>query len=189
MIAFISGPVIEARDGVVVIDAGGVGYELLVSGFTLGAVSVGTRCKLLAYHLVREDADILFGFATAEEKAMFVRLIGISGVGPKTALAVLSGLSVSDLEEAVKRGDSKRISSAHGVGKKTADRIVIELGGKLAAESSAARSDCKAVTDAVGALVSLGYQKTEASRLAQAAYAFSPDSDTQTIVRLALKRK
>ena len=156
-----------------VIDCGGVGYKLTVSSTTLGAISskLGERVKLYTYLAVREDAMELFGFYSVQEHSAFKQLIGISGVGPKAAISVLSTLTPEQFAAAVCSSDTKSLGKASGIGAKTAARIVLELKDKLAKEYgadivSAAPAGIAAsgkLSDAVNALLVLGYTKAEAT--------------------------
>ncbi len=166
MIGRISGVLADKQPPQVLVDVGGVGYELDVpmsSFFNLPAI--GERVVLLTHFVVREDAQILFGFLTAAERSTFKELVKISGVGPRTALSILSGLSVSELAAAVSRQDGARLVKVPGIGKKTAERLLLELKGKLGADlalpaGSAPVSDAQA--DIAQALQSLGYSEREA---------------------------
>lgn len=135
MIAFVEGRLAERSGGRVVVNAGGLGYELLVSASTLGAMpATGKPVKLFARMHVRDDAMVLYGFATPSERELFDLLIGVSSVGPKMAMAVLSTLDPSTLRRAVIEGDLDAVTVVPGVGKKVAGRIVLELKDKLGAE-------------------------------------------------------
>ena len=172
MIAHIQGILSEAGTDFVVIDANGVGYELGVSAQTLAACSkTGERVKLYTHLAVREDAMELFGFASKEEKRMFLRLIGVSGVGPRTALGVLSALSVHDLSVALVTGDAKALEKAPGIGKKTAQRLVLELKDKVDDSELTGGAGAKFVpkaqsieAEAIEALMALGYPSNEAAK-------------------------
>ena len=134
MIAYVRGTLAEKGPDRVVIEAGGVGYELLIPVSTFDRLPrEGGDAKLLAWHCVREDDEMLFGFATKEEREMFLKLTQVSGVGPKIALAILSGSSIGELSLAIASGNAKRISSIKGVGKKTAEKICVELKDKVSA--------------------------------------------------------
>ena len=156
----------------VLVDVGGVGYELDVpmsSFFALPAT--GERVTLLTHFVVREDAQLLFGFLTAGERDSFRQLIKISGVGPRTALAVLSGMGVADLAQAVTAQDASRLVKVPGIGKKTAERLLLELRGKLGPDlglpaGSAASAEGHA--DILQALVALGYSEREAQAAVKA---------------------
>lgn len=172
MITFLHGIIVEKQPTRVVLDVGGVGYEVFVPLSSYDRLPAKNEsCRILTYDYLREDGHLLFGFMTEEERRMFILLMGASGIGPKLALSALSGLSIRELKAAVVEGDIKRLSSISGVGKKMAERIVVELRDKIgvgeglealtgAREMSA--DDLKA-RDAVLALIALGY-KQEAAR-------------------------
>lgn len=167
MYSFISGRIVSVTDGSVVIENNGIGYELSVSANTMGCCSPGKNMQLFTFMQVREDDVSLYGFATREEKVIFKKLIGISGVGPKMALQALSGMSVSGLLTAVASEDVKTLSKIKGVGKKTAERICLELRGQLDdAECPVPRGETRdgLVEDALFALASLGIPRTDAYR-------------------------
>jgi holliday junction DNA helicase RuvA len=165
MIGRLVGTLAEKSPPMVLVDAGGVGYELAVpmsSFFNLPPL--GERVTLLTHFVVREDAQQLFGFLTATERSTFRELVKISGVGPRTALAILSGLSVDDLAGAVARQEAGRLVKVPGIGKKTAERLLLELKGKLGPtldQPATAPADA-AQADIVQALLSLGYSEREA---------------------------
>jgi Holliday junction DNA helicase RuvA len=167
----------------VLVDVSGVAYELDVPMSTLYSLpATGETVTLFTHLVVREDAHHLYGFHTQEERSAFRQLIRISGVGARTALAVLSGLSVADLAQAVAAQDEGRLVKIPGIGKKTAERLLLELKGKLAeptAEPSARRA-----SDVVHALVALGYSDKEASA---AARDLAPDMPLAEAIRAALK--
>ena len=170
MISYVRGTLVEKEPTRAVIEAGGVGYELLVSLSTYEKLPrTGSEAKLLAYHCVREDDEILFGFATDDEKAMFAKLTSVSGVGPKIALAILSGSSIAELSMSIAGGDAKRISAIKGVGKKTAEKICVELKDKVSefAFSGRAGADAPApvAKDAVAALRALGFNEEISSKM------------------------
>ncbi len=175
MYAFIEGEVCEKLNGSLVLLASGVGWQLNCSNNTLQAAPpVGEKMRCYTYLSVREDAMELFGFATREEKEMFLQLTSVSGIGPKTALGVLGAMPLRDLNLAILLGDVNALSRAPGIGKKTAQRIALELKDKIsqadvsaaAAPSqgavSAAALSSDAVTEAIEALLALGYSSTEA---------------------------
>jgi Holliday junction DNA helicase RuvA len=172
MIAFLDGELVEALPTQVVISVNGVGYlvQIPLSSFDQ-LPGAGSRVRLLTHLVVREDAHLLFGFATAAERDLFRLLMQhVSGVGPKLALAVLSGMSVSGFKSAVVHGDVAALAKVSGLGKKTAERIILELKDKVgvaaAWEAAAAgRSDDQArINDAVLALISLGFKQVEAQK-------------------------
>lgn len=180
-------------------DVNGVGYDVAVSKFTFAALPAEGGTATLEIHTnVREDAIQLFGFASRDEKAMFLRLVQVSGIGPKVALAILSGLDVPALAGAIARGDVKRLTAIPHVGKKTAERIVVELKDKIgtigegvvvplhAGAPLAAPIPAGPFEDALGALIALGYKHAEA----EDALSGVPRELTHSgeIVKLALKR-
>ncbi len=194
MYAHIRGILSEKLSDSVVIDASGVGYELSVSANTLASCpQTGEEVKLYAYLSVREDAMELFGFWTREEKKMFLRLIGVSGIGPKTALGVLSALSVKDLSIALVTGDAQALSRAPGIGKKTAQRLVLELKDKVENEELTGAGTSAPLKNIVGsgeseaieALMALGYPASEAAKAVSAVSGQATRTDE--ILRLALK--
>jgi Holliday junction DNA helicase RuvA len=168
------------------VDVHGVGYEVDVPMSTFyNLPALGEPVVLLTHFVVREDAQVLFGFLTPEERATFRQLVKISGVGPRTALAILSGLSVGELAHAVSLQESGRLVKVPGIGKKTAERLLLELKGKLGAELALpahAASDAQA--DILQALVALGYSEREA---AAALKALPPEVGVADGIKLALK--
>ena len=198
MIAYIRGTLEEKAPDRVVIEAGGVGYELLIPVSTFDRLPrEGGDAKLLAWHCVREDDEMLFGFATKEEREMFLKLTQVSGVGPKIALAILSGSSIGELSLAIASGNAKRISSIKGVGKKTAEKICVELKDKvsaLAALAATARrgADDKApvIRDAILALTALGFGEEAANKMVTKVLADEPGiKDAEALIRLALSSR
>jgi Holliday junction DNA helicase RuvA len=198
MIAFLHGTLVEKTPSVATLDVHGVGYEVFISLGTYDRLpATGSACRLLTFHHIREDAQILFGFIQAEEKSMFERLIGVNGIGPKLALSVLSGLTVGELSLAIAENNVKRISSVHGIGKKTAERIVMELRDKVdPLEALSGRSaggdtaQSAMLRDALLALTSLGFPQDQARKMVQAALdADASVKDTETLLRKALNSK
>ena len=192
MIAYVRGTLVEKEPTRAVIEAGGVGYELLVPLSTYEKLPrTGSEAKLLAYHCVREDDEILFGFATDDEKAMFAKLTSVSGVGPKIALAILSGSSIAELSMSIAGGDFKRISAIKGVGKKTAEKICVELKDKVSefAFSGRAGADVPApiAKDAVAALRALGFNEETSAKMVADVLAKNPETDSvEEVIRLSL---
>jgi Holliday junction DNA helicase RuvA len=188
MIGRLTGIVAEKSPPHVLLDVGGVGYELDVpmsSFFNLPAL--GERVTLLTHFVVREDAQLLYGFLSAEERATFRELVKISGIGPRTALAILSGLSVADLAAAVSRQEGGRLQKVPGIGKKTAERLLLELKGKLGPDlalpaGAGVASDAQA--DIVQALVALGYSEKDAAAVLKK---LPPDVGVSDGIKLALK--
>lgn len=167
MIGRLTGLILEKQPPLVLVDVQGVGYEINVPMSTFyNLPAVGVKVTLHTYLVVREDVHLLFGFATEVERQVFRQLVKISGVGARTALAILSGLSVSDLHQAVAAQDSRQIIKIPGIGKKTAERLLLELRDKLSTtmvgiDSSIPSS--KVSGDVLNALLSLGYNDREAS--------------------------
>ena len=165
MIGKLSGVLSEKNPPQILIDCQGVGYEVDVPMSTFfNLPAVGERVSVLTHHVVREDAQILFGFGTAPERDAFRQLIRISGVGPRTALGVLSGLSVADLAAAVTSQDASRLVKVPGIGKKTAERLLLELKGKMGADLGVAGDGAAGAAhgDITQALLALGYNEKEA---------------------------
>jgi Holliday junction DNA helicase RuvA len=165
MIGKLTGTLSEKNPPQVLVDCHGVGYEVDVPMSTFfNLPGLGEKVSLLTHFVVREDAQILFGFGSASEREAFRQLIKISGVGPRTALAVLSGMSVADIGQAVTQQDASRLVKVPGIGKKTAERLLLELKGKIGADLGQVGS--VVVSDAQGdilqALVALGYSDKEA---------------------------
>jgi holliday junction DNA helicase RuvA len=168
MIGKITGVLVTKSPPMVMVDVGGVGYEIDVPMSTLYALpATGEKVSLVTHFVVREDAQLLYGFATEAERASFRQLLKISGVGPKVALAVLSGLSVDELATAVASQDTARLTRVPGVGKKTAERLLLELKGKafLSGHIGGKLESGKQVhtSDVLNALLSLGYNDREAA--------------------------
>ena len=192
MISYIRGILAEKEPTRAVIEAGGVGYELLVPLSTYEKLPrTGSEVKLLAYHCVREDDEILFGFATDDEKAMFAKLTSVSGVGPKIALAILSGSSIAELSMSIAGGDAKRISAIKGVGKKTAEKICVELRDKVSEFAFSGRGGANApapvARDAALALRALGFNEETSSKMVADVLAKHPDVDSvEKIIKLSL---
>ena len=160
MIGRLTGKLLAKHPPQILVDAGGVAYELDVPMSTLyGLPGVGESVTLHTHLSIKEDAHTLYGFATLDERAAFRQLIKISGVGPRTALAVLSGLSVSDLASAVALQDAVTLTKIPGIGKKTAERLLLELKGKIA---DAGKPQPAGPADVVNALIGLGYSEKEA---------------------------
>lgn len=166
MIGRLTGIVAEKAPPQVLIDVGGVGYEVDVPMSTFfNLPGLGEKVTLLTHFVVREDAQLLYGFLSAEERQTFRELVKISGIGPRTALAVLSGMSVGDLSGAVARQEGARLQKVPGIGKKTAERLLLELKGKLGPDlglpaGASVANDAQA--DIVQALVALGYSEKDA---------------------------
>ncbi|MFZ6649112.1 Holliday junction branch migration protein RuvA [Undibacterium sp. TJN25] len=166
MIGRISGLLLEKNPPQLVVDCQGVGYEIDVPMSTFyNLPGLGEKVVLLTHLTIREDAHILFGFGTAEERSVFRQLIKISGVGARTALSILSGMSVADLAQAITLQEAGRLTRVPGIGKKTAERLLLELKGKLGADLGAVSGGAIASdhsSDVLNALLALGYSDKEA---------------------------
>ena len=198
MIASLRGSILEKHPNRIVVDVNGVGYEVFVPLSTFyGLGDAGSAITVRIHTHVREDALLLYGFATLLEQELFERLIGVSGIGPKVALAVLSGIEPLDLIRAIERGDLARLTAIPGVGKKTSERIVLELKDRLprpqavAVAAGDAASDAPIVRDdVVSALVNLGYHRPLAEKAADAAIAMrgsSSDAGFERVLKQALR--
>ena len=183
MIGRLSGRLAAKHPPQVLVDVGGVAYEVDVPMSTLYALpGLGEPVTLFTHLVVREDAHNLYGFFTLDERTAFRQLIRISGVGARTALAVLSGMSVADLAQAVASQDAARLTRVPGIGKKTAERLLLELKGKLA--EATGEPATRQGADVVHALVALGYSEKEATA---AATGLSADLPVAEAIRAALK--
>jgi len=196
VIAYIRGALAEKEPTRVIIEAGGVGYEMLIPLSTYEKLPrIGEDVKLLAYHCVREDDEILFGFATEDERELFLKLCSVSGVGPKIAIAILSGASIGELSMAIAAGDAKRIAAIKGVGKKTAEKICVELKDKVSylvgrAAIGLDEGTTAVMADAIAALRALGFNEETSSKMVADTLAKNPDADNvEKIIKLALKGK
>lgn len=188
MIGRLQGTLADRNPPQVLVDCHGIGYEVDVPMSTFyNLPGLGEPVTLLTHFVVREDAQVLFGFATPAEREAFRQLIRISGVGPRTALSVLSGMSVADIAQAVTAQDASRLVKVPGIGKKTADRLLLELKGKIGADLGPAGAGAAATgaqADILQALVALGYSDKEA----QAALKALPgDVGVSEGIKLALK--
>ena len=205
MITFLNGVLAEKQPPFAVIDIAGVGYEVEVPMSTFYALpAVGSRCRLLIQFVVREDAQLLYGFASDEERRLFRELVRISGVGAKLALAVLSGMSVDDFVVTVQNGDSVLLTRLPGVGKKTAERLVVEMKDRLkdwksgppaAAQpgsgmiSRPAESAQNPMLEAEHALVALGYKPAEISKMLKSVEKSTDTADmsSEQLIKQALQ--
>ena len=189
MIAILKGKLEEKQTTGIVLDVNGVGYELAVPMSTFcNLPDAGREVRLYVQMVVREDAILLYAFLTREEKSAFQELVKVSGIGSKTALAVLSGMSVQDLAAAVSHEQSDLLTRVPGIGKKTAARLVLELKGKLGPELEAAavgpQGTAPSSADVIAGLVALGYSERDA---AAAARNIPPDATAAEGIRIALR--
>lgn len=177
MIAFLVGTIEEKRENLLTMDVNGVGYELSISNNTLVSLPMeGETARVLTYLQVSENTGVcLYGFATTEEKTMFLKLITVSGIGPKMAIGILSGMKLSDLIVAIINEDSNMLSKIKGLGKKSAERICLELKDKVSTNGLAIENNIQlsgnynetALNDAVDTLINLGVNKNDAYKLAR----------------------
>jgi Holliday junction DNA helicase RuvA len=180
LIASVRGAVLERRPDHVVIEASGVGYRLSVSTETLRSVpALGNQATLLAHLVVRDDSMALYGFATEEERDLFQSLVSVSGVGPKVAVAILSGGSPRELRRAIALGDHKRFQAAPGVGTRTAERVIVELRERVSEELEVARAGGGEGDEprllARDGLMNLGYSLDEAERMLEGVEGETPE--------------
>jgi Holliday junction DNA helicase RuvA len=193
MIAQLRGSVVSSADGRVVIDCGGVGYELSVPDRTLAAMpAAGKDVTVLSHLIVREDSMQLYGFGSEAERGLFTQLISVAGIGPRMALAALSGSSPVELRRAIAGGDAKRFQAVPGIGRKTAERIIVELRDKVSDElageiggESVASTDARLL--AREGLVTLGYELAEAEALLNAVGAEIEISEPEELIAAALR--
>ena len=200
MYAYIKVILAEITEDAIIVENQGIGYEIAVPGQVFDYLpSVGEEVKIYTYHYVREDAILLYGFLTKEDVRIFKMLIGVSGIGPKGALAILSVLSTDDLRFAILGDDAKAIAKAPGVGAKTAQRVIIELKDKLSLEDAfeqklanqAQKAELNPTVgvknEAILALTSLGYSQSEALKVLQG-IEISPDDQVEDVLKMALKQ-
>ncbi len=203
MIAYVNGILENIEEGNAVVDVNGVGYNVNISGSTMDRMpGIGEMVKLYTYTNVKEDAFTLFGFLSRDELNLFKMLITVSGIGPKGGLSILSVMTPDDLRFAIIAGDSGAISKAPGIGKKTAERITLELRDKIKAtedsmlaaasglsSAPAGETENPARDEAVAALVALGYNATDATKAVRKVLAANPDvaGDTESLLKQALK--
>lgn len=195
MIAFLKGFIEEKKEGAVILDVQGVGYRVEVSTLTLDQLEkAGSEIKLLIHHHITDSDQRLFGFFSSDEKALFEKLITVKGVGPKLGLTILSGLPASQLINAITNGDAAALSRVPGIGKKTAERIIVELRDKLAEYATSAGvisgggKESGVAGEAISALESLGFKKREAEQAVLKVLKEDKISDSSSVIKKALAR-
>lgn len=201
MISYIRGELVQILENAVILDVNSIGFQVFLTGRDLGNLPArGSEMKVHTYFMVKEDAMQLYGFLNPDDLSVYRLLIGVNGIGPKAAMGILSALSADDIRFAVLSGDDKTISKAPGIGKKTAQKLILELKDKFSLEEAFEQrlenqgrnentapggiSDAKA--EAVEALTALGYSSADALRAVKKA-AVSEDMDTEAILKAALK--
>ena len=202
MIAHLSGTLLSKQATTVIVDVGGVGYEVIIPLSTFYELKdVGSKVQLRIYTHVKEDALQLYGFNTTRERELFMRLISVSGIGPALGIKLLSGMSADEMIASIRTDNLARLTLIPGVGRKTAERLVVELRDKIASLSSAALeeefgTDLSSQTpteeamraDALSALVNLGYQRAAAEKAINAALGEGGDVSVESILRRTLRR-
>lgn len=194
MYEYIKGTVAEVAPAYAVIDAGGVGYYLHISLETYAAVEHASEARLYVHYVVREDAQLLYGFSTKVERELFRLLISVSGVGGNTARMILSTYSPRELQGIISSGNAVLLKNVKGLGLKTAQKIIVELTGKLTALGAgegaplAAAAGGGEIDEALSALVMLGFARSAAEKVLRAVVRESPSASVEELVRMALKR-
>ena len=194
MIAYLKGKLVRKEPAFVIIDVGGIGYQVLISLNTYSSVKDREDITLLTVLVVREDAHVLYGFASAGEKQMFQHLVSVNGVGPGTAIMVLSSMAPDDLRHAIIRGDTPSLQAVKGIGAKTAQRLILELGDKLKREGAeitgpAADTGYNTIrNEALSALMTLGISRVAAEKSIEAILKKSGNTlSLEELVKIALK--
>ena len=191
MYEYIKGTVAEVAPAYAVIDAGGVGYYLHISLETYAAVEHASEARLYVHYVVREDAQLLYGFSTKIERELFRLLISVSGVGGNTARMILSTYSPRELQGIITSGNAVLLKNVKGLGLKTAQKIIVELSGKLAvlgADTPLAAADGGSFDEALAALVMLGFARAAAEKVLRAVMRELPQAPVEELIRAALKR-
>lgn len=200
MIAHLSGTLLSKQPNLVIVDVGGVGYEVTIPLSTFYDLGEEASPVALRIHThVREDALQLFGFRTEREKKLFLYLLSVSGIGPKLAITILSGMSADELIPAIRNNELARLVNIPGVGKKTAERMIVELKDKLSALSSpeleeqfriaaGTGSTSAMVDDIISALVNLGFQRAAAEKAVQATMQENPDANFSQLTKLSMRK-
>jgi len=194
MIDYIKGEIAELTPAQIIIECNGIGYELNISVTTFSAFNEQREAKIFVYEVIREDAHLLYGFATREERELFLLLTSVSGVGPNTARMILSSLQPSDLINVIASGDDVSLTAIKGIGSKTAQRIVVDLKskvktveGRFANTKSIRGSSQETAEGAVAALVMLGFPKSASQKTVDKILADMPSTSVEEVIKKALK--
>ena len=199
MIEYVKGPVAELTPTIAVIDCHGVGYGLNISLNTFSALQGKQEAKLYVYEAIREDAYVLYGFSTRQERALFLLLISVSGIGGNTARMILSALTPAELVDVISSGNDKLLKTVKGIGLKTAQRIIVDLKDKIAsveiegsgtnaASATAFTDQPEILEEAVAALTMLGFPPAPSQKVVIAILKEEPDAAVEHVIKLALKR-
>lgn len=193
MIAHVNGKLVEKNPAYAIIECGGVGYYLNISLHTYSKIGSEENCRLFTHLVVREDAHILYGFSGTSERQLFRHLISVSGVGPNTALLVLSSLQPAEAQRAIIEGDVRLLQSVKGIGAKSAQRIILDLKDKLPQDGlnleNFSTSGSNTVRDeALSALVALGFDKTTSGKIIRNVMSSGEDLSVEEIIKSALKK-
>lgn len=189
MIDYIRGQVAELTPTFVVIDCGGVGYQINITLFDYSELSSASEVKLFVHESIREDAHLLFGFISKRTREMFRLLIGVSGVGPNTARLILSGLSSAQLEDAIASENVSALKAVKGIGARTAQRIIVDLKDKISVDSSSVAGvapSSEAFEDSKAALVMLGYASAQSEKVLRKLFAATPGLTVEQAIKQAL---
>jgi Holliday junction DNA helicase RuvA len=195
MIDYIKGEIVELRPTRMVMECGGIGYELNISLHTFSAYSGELHGKIYVYEVIREDANLLYGFASTEEREMFLMLTSVSGVGPNTARMILSSYPPQELADIIARGNEAALKAVKGIGLKTAQRILVDLKNKVqqaaevtyAAGTTAFMGNANVVEEAVAALVMLGFQRAASQKVVVSILKSSPIMPVEQVIKNALR--
>ncbi len=194
MFAYIEGKISELTPTFVVVDCGGVGYLIHISLYTYAAIKDQPKAKILTHHIVREDAQLLYGFSSEHERKLFLHLISVSGVGANTARMMQSSMSPEELTEAILSGNVNKIQSVKGIGAKTAQRVIVDLKDRIAKEdwsahlsSTETTSPNTAKDEALSALVMLGFNRLAAEKALQNILKINPNLSAELLIKEALR--
>ena len=192
MYEYIEGPLIEKNPAYCVIDIAGVGYLLQISLSTFSKLESNSRAKLFVHHVIREDAHLLFGFYTIQERELFRMLLSVSGIGANTARMILSSLGPADLQQAIVNGNASLLQSIKGIGAKTAQRVIIDLRDKITREKASGENfplqDNRLKDEALSALVILGFNKGEADKVISRILLAEKNLPLEDLIKKALKQ-